>query len=78
MNFGLCHMHLTEQSINLEDAALPGASETACSALTRARSAAHARVSQADERRAEMKNSFQSDPPCPLSEGTMKPKPCVG
>ena len=37
MNFGLCHMHLTQQSINLE--ALPGASETACSALTRARGA---------------------------------------
>ena len=53
MNFGLCHIHLTEPSINLEDAAPPGASETACSALARARSAADARVSQADEHRGE-------------------------
>ena len=44
-DFGLCHMHLTEQSINLDDAALPGASETPCSAPARAGSAAHARAS---------------------------------
>ena len=44
-------MHLTEQSINLEDAALPGASETPCRALARARSAAHAGPAGAADRR---------------------------